>query len=301
MSKCLRKLDDICTLGCIGLLAAGAVTVKRTSYPKRRTIRESLAYEKKRGNLTEEYEALPKSAYTITCSDGCSLHATFVPAEDASSKKFVIFTHGHGYTRFGALAFIPVFRSLGFNSIMYDNRGCGENEPRAITLGVRERYDLSDVIDDTRRRYGEDVAIGLHGVSQGAATSNMVLGLRQDIAFVISDCGYSDLLQLEKRILANMFIPQFVAYIASSLSKFFVGFHFAECSPIHEIVNNRVPVCYIHGDADDYVACEHSKMMARVNPAYTELHLFPGAGHAAAYYSDPERYEKIVREFLQRI
>lgn len=301
MSNCIKKIDGICTVGCLGLLTAAAVTVKRTSYPRTKTIKESIQHERERGSLTPEYEALEKSAYTIVCADGYILHATFVPAEDKDSKKFVIFTHGHGYTRFGALRYIMMFRRLGFNAIMYDNRGCGENESRPITLGVKECHDLSDVIDDTRKRYGDDVTIGLHGVSQGAATSNMVLGLRQDIDFVISDCGFSDLIFLTRSIMKGMFIPPFVAYMASAMSKFIVGFHYGECSPIHEIENNTVPVCYIHGDSDTYVDCENSKMMERVNPAYTELHIFEGAGHAASCVVDPERYERIVREFVEKI
>jgi len=41
--------------------------------------------------------------------------------------------------------------------------------------------------------------------------------------------------------------------------------------------------------------------MHQVTKGYSELHLFPGANHAVSIISDMERYETVLKLFLERV
>ena len=41
-----------------------------------------------------------------------------------------------------------------------------------------------------------------------------------------------------------------------------------------------------------------SGILKEDNPEMVELHTFPGAGHGLSYLVDPERYGRVVTEFL---
>ena len=64
---------------------------------------------------------------------------------------------------------------------------------------------------------------------------------------------------------------------------------------------NEIPICFIHGEADDFIKPFNSVDMWKKTKGYAELHLFPGAAHARSLYTDPVKYRKIVTEFVRRI
>jgi uncharacterized protein len=61
------------------------------------------------------------------------------------------------------------------------------------TMGYYEARDLKKVCDYIRAKFSEEIILGTHGESMGAATVMMNAPLDQQLAFVIEDCGYSDL------------------------------------------------------------------------------------------------------------
>ena len=82
---------------------------------------------------------------------------------------------------------------LGYNCIIYDLRGHGENAPTFTTYGTRESKDLKCLIDDTKERYADLSELVLHGESLGAATTITVLGEKPEVDYVVADCGFSDM------------------------------------------------------------------------------------------------------------
>ena len=64
--------------------------------------------------------------------------------------------------------------------------------------------------------------------------------------------------------------------------------------------HTRVPILLIHGEADEFVPSEMSAQIQRANPDMVERHTFPGAVHGVSYFSDPDRYVAISRDFIRR-
>ena len=59
----------------------------------------------------------------------------------------------------------------------------------------------------------------------------------------------------------------------------------------------RLPVLFIHGDADDFVPCEMGRENYAACAGKKQLLIVPGAPHAMAYYFDTPAYTKAVTDF----
>ena len=72
-------------------------------------------------------------------------------------------------------------------------------------------------------------------------------------------------------------------------------------NPEEYLKENEIPICFIHGQEDTFIPCSQSVRMHEVNKGYSELHIFPGAEHAQSIDSDLCRYEKVLKEFVEKV
>lgn len=285
---------------------------------ERFTLEQTEKFEIERYPITKDYMT-PDETYTVTGFEGYELHAavyfakTNEPATGAdalnaadggaknSGNKFVILTHGHTYTRHGALKYMPLFLKHGYSCVIYDLRGHGENKRAVCTFGIKEAKDLCAIIEDTRKRFGEDIEIGLHGESLGAATTVTALKYHPPVSFAVEDCGFADIINVEKVGLRQMHLPGWLVYPASGLSKIFFGYAFSEARPVDALKDNEVPLLVMHGADDDFIVPENGQRIYDETKGIKRIEFFPRAKHAQSLESDPARYEKIVDEFLELI
>ena len=274
--------------------------VRRMSHPTFVTTQQTIDREGQKGYLNE-FLKLPKKDYILRSFDGYELHCTLLP-NDPSSNKVVIITHGHSYTKWGSAKYAMMFHKLGYHAVIYDNRGHGENKSHPVTMGYYEKKDLLCVINDTKNKIGHNCYMGLHGESMGSAISLQVLEFNPDIQFIVSDCGYSDLTYFTKMAMTTHFhLPVLLLHTSNLLNKILTGYWLKEVSPISNLINNTVPVCFIHGDSDNLVDCSNATRMYDTNNGYKELHIFKNTGHAKSFENDQDKYFHIVQNFLQNI
>lgn len=239
--------------------------------------------------------------YTITTYDGLKLWVGYVPAKE-ESKKFVILSHGYTSTRYGMYKYAALWRRLGVNCVLYENRGHGVNEPTTTTFGIKEAKDLMKVIEDTYERYGRDIRIGLHGESMGAGLQLMALDYSPKVDFIVNDCGYSEILPvLRWKVEQSFKFPGILAKLASPYCKLVFGYRFEEVRPIDRLKENEIPICFVHGLEDTFTHCWHSEKMHEANKGYKELHLYEGADHAECVVVDSERYLNMLKNFTEKV
>lgn len=247
-----------------------------------------------------DFDDLKKTEYTVKSFDGYSLHCIYVPLEGSS--RYVIISHGYTYSCMGSVKYLHMFRSLGFSCIIYDDRGCGKNKRAPITMGYNESRDLKAVIADLRNKFGKDIYIGLHGESLGSALSLMALETEKNIKFLVADCGYSDIFSLAVyQVRRSCHLPSFFVKRASKLCSKEYGFSLYDICPYKSIQHTKTPICFIHGEDDDFIPPEHCKKLYENAGGYREIHLFPNARHAESFFSDKEKYKEIVTEFLEKV
>ena len=283
----------------IALLALGFALASFSMTIRRQTLPEARAWQEKHYDLSW-YDPLEKTDYTVRSFDGYELHAQLLK-NSASSTRYVIISHGITDNRFGALKYARFYLKLGFNAIIYDLRGHGENETAFCSYSIREGRDLCALISDARTRFRDVSVLGIHGESLGAATTVACLKAHPQVDFAVADCGFSEITTILQSGLSGMHMPPFLVHVASFCAKLRYGFFFHEMRPIDSLAENDVPILFIHGAEDSFIPPRHSEAMAKATRGYSEVRLIPGAGHAASALTAPELYQEYLKAFLEKV
>lgn len=250
--------------------------------------------------LIGEFDALPYESVTITSHDGLKLHGRYYHICDGAP----VHIDMHGYRSWGIRDFCGGYRilkELGHNAIIIDQRAHTKSEGHTITFGIKERYDCLDWINYAVERFGSDTPIFISGVSMGAGTVLMAsqLDLPKNVKGIFADCPFSAPWDIIRKVCGDMGLPQKLcfpfAYVAAGL---FGGFKLTGASASEAVKNARVPILIIHGDDDRLVPIEMSIEIQKSNPEKVKLITVKNAGHALAYFNDPELYTNEVIQFF---
>lgn len=265
---------------------------------KRQTLEEAFAWQSEHYD-TSFYNEMEKEDYIVKGFEDYDLHAELLK-NPVPSTKYVILSHGYTDNRMGSLKYVPMYMDLGYNCIIYDLRGHGENAPTFTTYGRRESKDLKCLIDDTKERYADLSELVLHGESLGAATTITVLDEKPEVDYVVADCGFSDIENVLKEGYRNAHVPTFLVDVANVTGKLRYGYSLKAMRPIDSLDENTIPILFIHGADDNFILPRNSENMANRTKGYSEIHLIPGAGHAESILTEPKQYQEYVMAFLER-
>ena len=266
---------------------------------KRQTLDEAFAWQSERYD-TSFYGKLEKTEYTVEGYEGYILHAELLKNPEPT-KKYMILSHGYTDNRRGSLKYVKMYLELGFNCIVYDLRGHGENESTFTTYGIREAEDLKCLIEDTRKRYTDIEKLGLHGESLGAATTITCLKYKPEIDFAVADCGFSDIDNVLREGYKNAHATVFLVDLADFGAKLRYHYSLKEMRPIDSLDDNTTPILFLHGEEDNFILPKNSEDMSKRTKGYMEYHTIPKAGHAESILTDPTLYKKYVEEYLNNI
>jgi fermentation-respiration switch protein FrsA (DUF1100 family) len=281
-------------------LGIGYAFAARVIFPKCFGVQETYEIEKEKGRLQEaEFLSWPREEVLIPSDFGYSIYGLYFP--NAGSRRTLILSHGVTYTLFGSVKYMPIFRELGFNLFLYDLRYHGRSGGRNATFGLYEKQDLVRIVDWVLARCGPETLVGTHGESLGAAISLQHAALDARVAFVIEDCGFSDLPSLlAYRLKQDYGLGSFpLLPLSSFISRMLSGMRFTQISPLRTMPEVSAPVLFIHGAEDTYIPPQMAEELYRAQGhEKSRLYLAPQAGHAQAWSSNPAAYAEQVKTFL---
>ena len=243
----------------------------------------------------------PVEVWTLESFDGLKLKAKkFSPTEN--SNRWAILVHGYGRDGTFAYDYAEEYLKRGWNVLIPDLRAAGESEGEFITMGAFESRDVFDWAEKILTK-NPDAQIVLHGVSMGAATVLMTAALEpKNLVAVVEDCGYTSAYEMFTAQLNKIFsLPEYpIMPCANLVCKFHTGVKISDAAPLAVVDKIKVPVLFIHGDADKLVPFE---MMTRLYDACTapkEKFVVAGAGHADAKSTNPAAYFEKVFAFIDK-
>lgn len=259
------------------------------------------------GRVTLEFDELTPNyeKFAMTMQDGYNLEAAIIPAATASDK-YVVLVHGITRNLSASMKLYPIFHDLGYNVVMFSLRNHGNNADDITTYGSMERADLDQVIDYLQVRYGDDIHLGIHGISMGASIALQYAGSDDSaIDFVISDCAYTSAIaelnvQLDAQYPALAWFPfvETTAFLTTITHGSAANLDYADSLAV--VPNIEVPVFFIHGLADDFIPVTDAvELYQAKTTGIRELWLVPDAGHDDALETDFPAYEAAIREFVQ--
>lgn len=251
-------------------------------------------------SLIREMDAIPFERVYITSFDGLKLAGRYYHVKDGAPLQIQM----HGYHGSAIRDFCggnKLAREMGHNTLVIDERAHGKSEGTTITFGINERHDCLSWINYACKRFG-NIPIIICGVSMGAATVLMAseLDLPDNVVGILADCPYSSPKEILCKVCGDMHYPPKLAYPFLRLgAKIYGHFDFTTASPVEAVKHAKVPICIIHGEADDFVPTQMSHDIHTVCASQKYIHTFPDAGHALSFIIDNERYGKVSTEFIQ--
>ena len=261
-------------------------------------------YQAEIARMTTHARSLPCESVWTTADDGVRLHGQYYETAPGAPVQILF----HGYRGAGERDFsrgLPFALEYGHNALLVDQRAHGQSGGRCLTLGVKERYDCLAWIRYVIDRFGPDTEIVLVGISMGAATVLMAAGLElpDNVKGVVADCGYTAPADILRHVIGRMGLPVWLFFPMVRIGgRLYGGFDPAAASAADAMTRCTVPVCFIHGEGDDFVPCDMSREnYRRCAAAQKRLITVPRAGHGLSYLTDPDRYTAEMRSFLESI
>lgn len=257
-----------------------------------------------RNYQSDWFATAPHEDLVLVSADGLKLAGYYFPAPQATNKTVLI---AHGYS--GRAAQMSVFgeyfsRTLGYNVLLPDARGHGNSEGNYIGFGWPERKDWQQWIQLVLERHGPESRIVLFGISMGGATVMMTSGeeLPPQVLAVVEDCGYTSAWdQLGYQLERLYGLPREpILADTSAYTKKRAGYSFQEASALEQVRKSRLPMLFIHGEADTFVPYPMVQELYTACPGPKELYVVPGAGHGQAWGVDPAAWQNVVGGFLAR-
>lgn len=266
-------------------------------------IPEGEAYEEFREDMEKwarDLRAMPHEEMSITSFDGLTLRGKFY--EYAPNAPIELMFHGYRGTAERDLSGgVARCFQLGRSALLVDQRGCSDSEGNVISFGINEHRDCLAWLDFAIQRFGKDVKIILTGISMGASTVLMVSdqALPPNVLGILADCGFSSAKDIIKKVIRQMGLPADVGYPFVKLgAKLFGHFDLEAHSAVEAVKHATVPVIFFHGDGDDYVPCEMSRINYEACTSKKKLVIIPRAGHGLSYPVAPDTYLNALREFF---
>ena len=253
--------------------------------------------------LVVNFNQHEKETLTLT-NDGLVLEAWYIPA-DIPTDKTVIVVHGFRDGKINMKQYGELFRELGYNVLMPDNRAAGESQGKYITYG---HYDKNDIIAWTQQliKDNPNCEITYFGLSMGAATVMMASGedLPTNVKNIIEDCGYNNVWdELTYQARQTYKMPAFpLMHTISFVNKIRQGWFFQDGSATAALAKNELPILLMHGGNDTFVPTEMlSKNYDAVKKGTPkEKVIIDGATHAQSFETNPDLYRKAVQDFLEK-
>lgn len=233
---------------------------------------------------------------------------------DGGSEHWVIQIHGRGTTRAEGLRAVPVFRDLGYTSLLVSYRNDAD-APRSrqgtYMLGATEWRDVDAAMTFARRRGARHII--LMGWSMGgqvalqldlnSAHGESVVGLVLDSPVI----DWADVLRYQARLLRVP--PPIISFALGALSSDW-GSPLRAPAPrvpldkldiVARTDELRHPILVLHSEDDGFVPAGGSHALARARPDLVTLEVFRTARHTKLWNYDQERWSRAITEWAARL
>ncbi len=269
--------------------------------PKHMSADKIFRMEARLGKFNEEaYRKTKKHKFTVRSDYGYLLSCELLEPESRGDK-LAILCHGFSHSRYGSLIYAEIFLKLGYRVVIYDHRNHGLSGKAHTSMGYFEKYDLEKIVDWCFRRFGPNLKLVTHGESMGGATVILHSAIDPRVSCVISDCAYSDLVDLLKYQLKTYYhLPRLFIPVGSLITYMRAGFRYQDVSPIKVVSQTETPMLFIHGKRDSYVPASMARRMYESKKDKKALYLVAGAAHGQSCMKKPKAYAKRVEDFLKK-
>ena len=240
---------------------------------------------------------------SFTTSDNVHLKGWIFPGV---KNKAVIMVHGMWQNRLNddshTVSIAKELLQAGYTVMLFDMRGNGASEKARVGFGFVENRDLIAAVQVLKQKHFIEQRIGIIGDSLGAITLLHTAPELRGIGAMIADSPASDMKKLvSDRMLIDKHLPRFLHPGIFFMSEHVFGIPVRDRMPISSVeATPERTYLFLHGEKDDYIPIENSKILLSKANQFSKLVTFKDATHVHTYATDPELYRKTVFTFLEQ-
>jgi dipeptidyl aminopeptidase/acylaminoacyl peptidase len=245
---------------------------------------------------------IPVRAVQFSATDGVTLAGWLAIASPNSPT--IILVHGFKSTRASMLPWARFLYAAGYNTLLYDSRGCGVSGGWGIGVGASEPHDILGAVRFLQGYSGlTNKRFGALGVSLGAGDVILAAAREPRLLGVIADSPWADERPQLDRMgglpLGPLAIPA-LPY-EPALVDALAGARLEDANPAQAAAKIAPRALLIITSADDHNATTKPTDQARILAAAAQPKsqwAAPSGGHAGAYYAHTTAYQQRVIAFI---
>lgn len=264
---------------------------------------EYTEYEKAVTSASKVLRSFPSESVEVVTHDGLTLRGNFIRAE-GDSKITILCLHGYtsnGYAEFAEKA--QDYLKEGWNVLLVNHRNHGPSDGTYVGFATLDRIDALLWLKEIERLVPGGV-IFITGVSMGGATAMQTanLDLPSSVKGIIEDCGFTtcraEFLWRARTVVK--WTPKWAIEILGLYMKVFAGYGLEDSSSLIACKEAKVPMMFIHGNADEVVPVEMAYECYEACTTDKELVIVEGCKHARAHYHARDQYMDAVKGFINK-
>lgn len=243
--------------------------------------------------------------FYLEASDGVTFPVTLYNSKQ-ESKSTVVLVHGAGGDRFSMAPVAKLYLENGWNVLMHDQRGCGDNSNDKVSFGCFEARDVEAVVDYAVNNLKSEKVV-VHGQSMGGATAGLYAvtqHARENVYAIIMDSPVHSMEYMFRGVFSQMEgtedIPvDYVVACGDLYMKIFCGLSFADGETVEQMKENQVKTMVILSERDNLCLPEDVCRLYN-NIATSDKKLVSvDSEHIKGAIDDPEGYISQVLEFIE--
>ncbi|MFK7899435.1 MAG: alpha/beta hydrolase [Cyclobacteriaceae bacterium] len=219
------------------------------------------------------------------------------------TKGTIILLHGIGSGKESFIGLSNRLSSLGYNSIALDSRAHGLSKGVHCTFGVKEKKDISELINVLEKQEKINENIGVWGQSLGGAIGIQALGYDKRVKFGVIESTFSDFTTIThdyfKLHLGFNLKPltNYLIYRAGQIA----GFNPKDARPVDYCKKIDQPILIVHGDKDRRIDIKYAKKNFTSIPSKEKTYIkIEKANHLNVWDVGGEEYFRKVIKFLDK-
>lgn len=223
---------------------------------------------------------------------------------DFGFDKAAIIIAGRTETLLYSYYFAEPYRAAGFNVLVIDNRSHGKSDGRLNSLGYHEHKDIlrwARFLHDDCKNSG----VFLHGICIGASNALFALTAEECPAYMMGMAAEGMFTTFYESLyyhIKEMKQPVRPAiWEVRMYLRLFTGYDIKNDGPIFRIGALKKPILMLQSKEDKYSLPERAKDLYAKCAAPKRLVYFEKGAHSHIKINAPEKYDKIIVDFLSEI
>ncbi|WP_196889342.1 alpha/beta hydrolase [Aureivirga sp. CE67] len=234
--------------------------------------------------------------------DGLKISSYITYSDHENPKGTVILLHGIRSKKEHFISLSQKLANQGYNSVAIDHRAHGESEGTHCTFGVKEKKDISKLLDVLEKEEKITENIGVWGQSLGGAIGLQAMGNDPRIKFGIIESTFTDF-----ETIVHDYFQYHLGFKDELLTDYLVSragdiaeFDEEDAKPMKYCKNINQPILLIHGDEDKRINIKYGKEnFSNIISSKKEFLKVDGANHLNVWKVGGEAYFEKVFSFLE--